>query len=99
MNLRRVFTGIVMFLLIILLIAPTYFLKDFSNNSANNTVADELSAIAKSMAGDTTSDKLAAKAVKRATRSVVNGKERFRIASNGSCWEIEPTSSDQAYRC
>jgi hypothetical protein len=98
-NVRRVLTGIVMFILVVLLVAPVYVLKDISSKATENSPAAQLSAIAKSIAGDTAADDLAAKALTRATRSVVDGKERFRIADGTSCWEIEPTTSDLAYRC
>ena len=88
-----------MFAMVALLVAPLFLFKDLAEKSRNEGPQALLTAIAKSQAGDTEADALALRGLERATRSVVDGRERFRIDNGSSCWEIEPVTSDAPYRC
>lgn len=99
MKARRVAAVIVMVLLLVLLVAPVYILKAQLRETRDSGPAAQLTAIAKSLAGDRTADDLAAQALARATRVVVDGTERFRISNGTVCWEVEPSRSDEPYRC
>ena len=99
MKARRIAVISTMTLLMVLLFAPAYFLKAQLREAGSSGPVAQLTAIARSLAGDSTADELAARALAQATRIVVDGKERFRITNGDICWEVEPSKSDEPYRC
>jgi uncharacterized protein YpmB len=99
MRARQIAIIFTMIILIILLVAPVYFLKSQLSGAETSTPEAQLISIARSLAGDSNADEAATKALTIATKIIVNGEVRYRIIKGGKCWEIEPSSSDEAYKC